>query len=106
MSVAEPGDAEGGGEIEESVAVGIPDVHAFGAIPEDRPARGDAGNVAGLIKAKARCEGEGSRAGDGSTDVREHWSIGADELAVEFVVGAVEVEEGVVGAALDDAAIA
>ncbi len=37
IAVAEAGDAEGGGEVEEAVTVWVPDVYAMGTVPEDGP---------------------------------------------------------------------
>ena len=63
-AVAEGGDAEGAGEVEEAVAVGIPDVRSVGAFPEDGPIGRGEGGVAAFDAAEACGEFEGARAWD------------------------------------------
>ena len=100
--MAEAGDAESGGEIEETVAIGVPDVRPLRALPEDGPARGEVGDVARLVKAEraasARDLGPGM-AGEELGSMGENSSrpaigrAGTDELRVELVVGAVQRQQ-------------
>ncbi len=64
VAVADAGDAEAGGQIKVTIAVHVPDVAAGSAFPEDRPAGGDVGDVAGFVTVELPGERAGARPGN------------------------------------------
>lgn len=70
--VAEAGDAEGAGEVEEAIVVGVPDVDALTAFPEDGEVVTEEGDVLGFVGAEGLGEFAGAGAGDGGIYFGEH----------------------------------
>lgn len=74
--VSERGDTERAGEVEQAIAVSIPDVATFGALPEDWPLLIGVDGVVAFDASEIGGECARLGAGNGGEQVREH---GADE---------------------------
>lgn len=70
--MAEAGDAEGAGEVEEAVAIGIPDIDALASFPEDGEIVAGERDILGFVDMEGLGEGVGAGAGDGRVDFGEH----------------------------------
>jgi hypothetical protein len=79
VRVAGVGDAEGRGEVDEAVAVRVPDVGAGGALPEDRGSGLGARDVAALDLGQARGQGQGARSGNRRDERGREGSDGGHE---------------------------
>ena len=75
-TMTESRDAEGAGQIDEAVAINVPDVDAVRTFPKDRPVRGNEGGVVALGATEAHRQCQGAGAGDFGDQIGKHDGVG------------------------------